>query len=158
MERATLLVNHVLRSEPVAGTRLQPHAGKSLRVELGGWPSLLPPPPALSWRITPAGLLEWRGRDADPQAQLTLRIDASNPALLLVRAVEGRRPETVVDGDSALAEDAAWLVANLRWDLAADVERVFPPPVAQALITLGSTVAGGLRAAMQRLPFGLRRG
>ena len=159
MERATLLVNHVLRSEPLAGQRLQPHAGKSFRLELEGWPSLLPPPPALGWRVTPAGLLEWRGRDAEEPFDLTLRLDAANPAMVLVRAaLDGQRPQAAIDGEAALAEDIAWLMSNLRWDIAADVERVFPPPVAQALIALGTTASGALRAALARLPAGLRRG
>lgn len=158
MERATLLVNHVLRAEPLAGQRLQPHAGKSFRLELSGWPSLLPPPPELAWRVTPAGLLEWRGREAEGACELTLRLEASNPAMVLVRALDGQRPEAAIDGEAALAEDVAWLMSNLRWDLAADLERLFPPPVSQALIALGTTAARALHAALARLPAGLRRG
>ncbi len=158
MDRVTLMVNHVLRAEPLANQRLQPHAGKSFRLELAGWPSLLPPPPDLSWRVTPAGLLEWRGREADSGCELTLSVEASNPAWVLVRALDGQRPEAAIDGEAALAEDVAWLMSNLRWDLAADLERLFPPLVAQTLIRLGSTAAAALHAALARLPSGLRRG
>ena len=66
MERLTLLINHVLRREPAAVERLLPHAGRSLRVEPEGWPAWLPPLPALAFRVTPAGLLEWCG--AEPEA------------------------------------------------------------------------------------------
>ena len=61
MERLTLIANHVLSSESGATARLLPHAGKSVALELPGWPSLLPPVPPLAWRITPAGLLGWCG-------------------------------------------------------------------------------------------------
>jgi hypothetical protein len=56
--RLTLLLNHVLSAERVATERLVPHAGRTVALTLQGWPSLLPPPPVLAWRITPAGLLE----------------------------------------------------------------------------------------------------
>jgi ubiquinone biosynthesis protein UbiJ len=63
LERLTLLLNHVLGGETVATQRLLPHAGKVVQLELTAWPSLLPPPPLLAWRVTPAGLLEWCGPD-----------------------------------------------------------------------------------------------
>jgi len=40
LQRATLLVNHVLSAEPAAMQRLVPHSGKRLRVELTQWPAL----------------------------------------------------------------------------------------------------------------------
>jgi len=46
IERVTLLVNHVLTSEPVATQRLRPHAGRRIRLHFDGWPGLLPPLPA----------------------------------------------------------------------------------------------------------------
>jgi hypothetical protein len=86
LERFTLLANHVLASEPVATQRLAPHAGKSISIAWRGWPSLLPPPLPVSWTITPAGLLDWRGLPPDgvaPAAELTMTIDAGRPAQLL---------------------------------------------------------------------------
>jgi len=38
-----------------------------------GWPALLPPPPALAFRVTPAGLLEWCGGEQAP-ADADLRV------------------------------------------------------------------------------------
>ncbi len=145
MERATLLVNHVLTGEPVATERLRPHAGKSVRLALEGWPSLLPALPSLVFRITPAGLLEWVADGGLGVAELTLRIDARNPALLLTQTATGVRPEAQIEGDAALAADVAWLMENLRWDAAADLERVFPPAVAQQLASLGSMVSAAMR-------------
>lgn len=149
MERLTLLLNHVLGGEAVATQRLLPHAGKVIRIEVLDWPSLLPPPPSLAWRITPAGLLEWSGADLPAASDLRLRLAADNPALLAARLAAGERPPVDIAGDAALAGDVNWLMQNLRWDLAADLERLLPPPVAAALVRAGSALSQGLLAAVQ---------
>ena len=167
-QRLTLLFNHVLASEPVATERLRPHSGRRLCLVLENWPSLLPAPPPLAWRITPAGLLEWSGAAGVPGAEtgaessapaadmpladLTVRLDAGNPAAVLARAVLGRLSEPAaavqVEGDAQLAGDVNWLLQNLRWDVAADVERLFGPALAQPLQQLGRAIATGMRSAV----------
>lgn len=148
-ERLTLVVNHVLHGEPAATERLRPHAGRTLSLVVSQWPALLPQPPEMTWRITPAGLLEWCGADALPlPADLTVRLDAPNPALLVARAVGGETPPVQVEGDAQLAGDVDWLVQNLRWDVAADLERLFGPVLAQQLHRIGSAVAKAIRAAV----------
>ena len=149
MERLTLVVNHVLAGESAATERLRPHAGRGIALELRGWPGLLPPPPRLAFRVTPAGLVEWVGRDELATSELHLSVDASNPALLLARTLAGEQPQVTIEGDAQLAGDVNWLVQNLRWDVAADLERFFGPAVAQQLHRLGSTFARALRAGMQ---------
>jgi ubiquinone biosynthesis protein UbiJ len=149
MERLTLAINHVLASERVATERLQPHAGRAIELVLTGWPKLLPPPPPMAFRVTPAGLLEWGGLERNAASDLTVRIDASNPALLLSRALAGEPPAVDIEGDAALAGDVNWLLGNLRWDVAADLERLFGPTVAQQLVRLGSALARALRSALQ---------
>jgi ubiquinone biosynthesis protein UbiJ len=148
LERLTLLLNHVLAAEPVAVQRLRPHAGKRLHIELADWPALLPPPPALVFQVTPAGLLDRPG-DADTPigeaAALQLRVDAANPALLLVTLAAGDRPEVAVQGEAQFAADVHWLVDNLRWDLEADLARLLGPLPARQLAQLGAAVAAGLR-------------
>jgi ubiquinone biosynthesis protein UbiJ len=149
MERLTLVVNHVLAGEPVATERLKPHAGRALELAASGWPSLLPALPPCVFRVTPAGLLEWGGLEPQAGADLTVRIDASNPALLMVRVVAGEMPQVAIDGDAQLAGDVNWLLQNLRWDVAADLERFFGPTVAHQLHRLGSAMAAAIRAAIQ---------
>lgn len=149
MERLTLVINHVLASETVATERLKMHAGRTVELALTGWPSLLPAPPVLAFRVTPAGLLEWCGLERIASADLAVRVDASNPALLLSRALGGDLPPVAVDGDAALAGDVNWLLQNLRWDIAADLERAFGPAVAQPLYRMGSALARALRVAVQ---------
>lgn len=150
-ERLTLVINHVLGSEAVAVQRLRPHAGRTLALALQGWPSLLPPPPVLAWRVTPAGLLEWcgsEGPDGVATPDLSVQLDASNPAAMAARALSGELLPLSIDGDAALASDVNWLLQNLRWDVAADLERLFGPVVAQQLHRMGSALAGALRKAL----------
>lgn len=148
-ERLTLVINHVLGGEPVATERLRPHAGRTLALTLAGWPRLLPPPPALAWRVTPAGLLDWCGLHGVDGPDLAVQVDASNPALLLARMVGGEAPAVQIDGDAQLAGDVNWLLLNLRWDVAADLERLFGPVVAQQLHQVGRTLAAGMRTAIR---------
>jgi ubiquinone biosynthesis protein UbiJ len=147
MERLTLAFNHVLGGEPIAVERLKAHRGRSIRLHFDGWPTLLPAPPAFAFRVTPAGLLEWRGTDAPAQADLELRMDASNPAMLLAEMAAGTAPAVEVQGDAAFATDINWLIANLRWDVEADLERLVGARAAHQIARVGSSFMQGLRAA-----------
>lgn len=148
LERMTLVLNHVLGGESVATDRLRPHAGRTLELQLAGWPALLPRPPALAWRVTPAGLLEWCGPVKGMASDLSMNLDAANPALLLARLAGGEPPSVQIDGDAQLAGDVNWLISNLRWDVAADLDRLFGPVVGQQLHRLGSALAAALRTAL----------
>lgn len=148
-ERLTLLLNHVLSSESVATERLRPHSGATLVLQLPGWPALLPPPPALAWRVTPAGLLDWCGADSTVQPDLAVTLDASNPAAWVARALSGQPPEVKIDGSAQLAGDVNWLLQNLRWDVAADLDRLFGPQMAQPLHQLGRVLSQAVRGALQ---------
>jgi len=154
MERLTLLLNHVLRSEPVATERLRPHAGRSVQLELAAWPALLPLPPHVAFRVTPAGMLEWCGSGGVESPALRVQIDASNPAQALVQALTGARPKIEVSGDAALAGDLQWLVEHVRWDIQDDLARVLGAAPARELARLASGLAGGVREAVRR--FGAR--
>jgi len=146
MERLVLLVNHVLAREPLATERMKPHAGRVLRLELQNLPRLLPAPPPLAFIVTPAGLVEWC---SEPRpADLLARLDASNPAAVAVQALTGGSPRLEIDGEVQLAADVDWLLKNLRWDVADDLQRLFGPAVAGELGRLGSALARGLRAAL----------
>lgn len=149
MERLVLVVNHVLLAEPAAVARMQPHAGRTVRIELEGWPALLPPLPEMAFAVTPAGLLEWRPGGAE--SDLQVRLDASNPAWLAVKALTGELPGVEIQGNAQLATDVDWLLKNLRWDVAADLERLFGAGPAFELHRWGRALAGAMRAAFSRL-------
>jgi ubiquinone biosynthesis protein UbiJ len=151
MERATLLANHVIAAEPAAVERLRRHVGATLQVEFTGWPSLLPALPALAFRITPAGLVEWLGDGVSPDAALRVEVDASNPALALMQTLTGARPKVSVAGDSAFAGDIDWLIDNLRWDIEDDLGRIVGQRPAHEVARLARVAAGGVREAVRTL-------
>lgn len=162
-ERLILIVNHVLSAEPVAQRRLQPHAGRRLRVVPDGWPRLLsmmaPPPAPLEVVVTPAGLLELCPMldsvvDSSAQADspdLEVVVDSHDPLGLVARVLSGGTPSLQLAGDAQLAADVNWLAENLRWDVAADIERFFGPVPAERLRTWGLAIARALREAAARL-------
>lgn len=151
VERTTLLANHVLASEPVATRKLGAHSGRCVRLELDGWPGLLPPLPDLAFRVTPAGLLEWCASQAPETVDLHLRLDASNPALVLVRLASGEQPKVDVQGDAQFAADLSWLMDNLRWDVQDDLERLVGKAPAHEIARIGRLFAAGLRQALRAL-------
>lgn len=136
--RMVLFANHVLTACPPAVERLRAHAGKSIRVDVSGWPGLIPVPPPLSLRITPAGLFEAieTAQEAGLAPDLLVRLDTSAPGKVAESVFKGGVPPMSIDGDAALAGDFNWIAQNVRWDPAADAERFF-----------GSTVAEGVGRA-----------
>ncbi len=151
MERATLLLNHVLASETVATERLRRHAGSCIRLHFDGWPALLPALPATAFRLTPAGLLEWCGVEPPADAQMQINVDASNPAWMALMTLAGERPAISVTGDAALASDVNWLFDNLRWDVADDLEQIVGPAAAQLLVKLGGAIHAAAAGAARTL-------
>ncbi len=147
MERLVLLVNHVVSAEAVAVERLRPHAGRTMRLELAGWPSLLPVVGPFGFRITPAGLIEWVEAPSELHPDLRISVDAANPAATLGRLLTGDRPAISVSGDAALASDLDWLIDNLRWDVQDDLARLVGAGPARALARMGGFVASALRDA-----------
>jgi ubiquinone biosynthesis accessory factor UbiJ len=161
-ERFILLANHVLASAPVACERLKAHAGRRLRVEVEGWRFPLPPPPALTLRVTPAGLFE--SADIGPEAaldapppELRLRVDASQPVDAARRLVSGELPAVQIEGDAAFATDVSWVIANVRWDIPADLERVFGTLAAGGLAQAGDKLLATAKSVAQGVASVLRR-
>lgn len=151
IERATLLVNHVLAAEPLAAERLRAHAGRCMQLQFDGWPGLLPPLPPTAFRVTPAGLVEWCGDAPPPDPDLRVSVDASNPALAMAQALAGTRPRVDVAGDAAFATDLNWLFDNLRWDVQDDLARIVGQAPAREIARVGAGVAAGLREAVRTL-------
>ena len=133
--RMVLFFNHVLTACPPAVERLRAHVGKAIRVDVSGWPGLIPVPPPLTLRITPAGLFEGieTADEASVTPDLNVRIDASAPGKLAESVFKGGLPPMSIEGDGALAADVSWIAQNVRWDPAADAERFFGPTVAEGV-------------------------
>jgi len=133
--RSVLFANHVLGGCEPATTRLKVHPGKVLRVDVSGWPGLVPVPPPLMVRITPAGLLETldAAEESGATVALQVRLDVSSPRLIVEKVFAGALPPVLIEGDAALAADFSWIAQNVRWDPAADAERFFGPLVAEGV-------------------------
>lgn len=168
MRRLTLLINHVLSRESVATERLRVHRGRLIELgfELADGVAFapllqqaLPLPRPLRLSITPAGLLEWQAQDAsqpqDPESatspHLRVRVRLLDPLSVARQALAGQRPQVEIEGDAALAGDVNWLVENLRWDVADDVERMLGPAAAQALMQAARSLRGLLQQARDGL-------
>lgn len=164
LARLVLLLNHVVASEPQAGLRLRPHAGRTIDLRFSGNPlAQLPPvlagllpsglvPAPVRLRVTPAGLFEITGAAADgattstaDSGGLTLTVRLDDPLAMLRQGLRGQRPEVQIEGDVALAEVASWLMKNLRWDVEDDVARWLGHTPAEVLRQLGEQVRQGLQ-------------
>ena len=121
-DRFVLFVNHVITGCPPAVERLKPHAGKVVKVDVSGWPGLIPVPPPLVLRTTPAGLFESVETTpaVAPAVDLAVTLDTAQPARLVESALKGGVPPMAIEGDAAFAADFSWIAQNVRWD---------PPPV-----------------------------
>jgi len=91
--------------------------------------------------------VEWCRDPVD--ADLRVRLEAGNPAALALQAMTGQMPPVAIEGDAQLAADVDWLLKNLRWDVADDLQRLFGPAVAHELHRLGAGLSKALRAALQ---------
>ena len=111
----------------------------------------------MSLRITPAGLLEAADSAPDVAPDLRLRADASRPLDAARRVVAGELPPLQIEGDVTLAADVNWVVANVRWDIAADIERVFGPLVAGGLAQAGEKIASTARSLAESAASVLRK-
>jgi ubiquinone biosynthesis protein UbiJ len=165
LPRLTLLLNHVVSSEPLAAAKLQPHSGRQIEIR---WESAFAPsmplpgflsylsspeawtPPPMRLLITPAGLFELAsespGFEINGETGLTLTVKLPSPLTLARLAAKGDHPEVNIEGDAKLAEVASWLMSNLRWDIQDDVARLLGNTPAEMLRHAGQSV----RQALQR--------
>lgn len=167
LDRLTLVLNHVISSEPVAQGKLRPFSGqmvdirwqRELSTQLPSYlgaalDSVFRLPPNIRFQITPAGLLERHPTGDNPDTpagepatpHLTIHIQLADPLNMAARLIKGQRPEVKIDGDAALAEAASWMMKSLRWDIEDDLARWMGNTPAQMLSTLSS----GVKQAFER--------
>lgn len=155
-ERAVLVLNHLLRTQmrtkTAASDRLLAHAGKTVHIDWRSSEGRWPQPPAVTLRITPAGLFEIApdhevGR-AESEAAipgLHITVDLPGPLTLARMLAQAQRPATRIEGDTQLAADIAWLAEHLRWDAEHDLAQLFGDLPARSLAVAGQAVVQGLR-------------
>jgi len=152
-DRMVLFFNHVLGGCPPALERLRAHAGKVVRADVSGWPGLVPVPPPLVLRVTPAGMFEALGaaEEAAVTPDLDVKLDASSPVRFVEAVFKGGVPPMSIEGDAGLAADFSWVTQNVRWDPAADAERFFGMGVGEGVSRANAQIAemaGMARAAV----------
>ena len=66
-------------------------------------------------------------------------------------------PPVQIEGDVGFAADVNWVIANVRWDIAADLERIFGTMVAGGLAQAGEKLLDTARSVAQGAASVLRR-
>lgn len=133
--RTVLLLNHVLMQEPQAMERLTRQKGSVVRMQ---------------WRdmtfvvvVTPAGLLDVAGPDAQPD--LALVVTEESPLAIAQSLMVGNKPGVRIEGDVQLAADVSWLIDHVRWDLEEDLARLMGDAPAHALMQAAGAMARGVQ-------------
>ena len=144
-------LNHVLRQQEWARTRLAMHAGKRVCIGLEGTPGALAAPPRLTALIGADGLLQPLFDDSDAEADPDTRAAAPPSAMLLVRSSidaafalvrdgpTGVQRHLRVEGDVMLAATLGELAQHLRWDVEEDLSALVGDVAAHRLHGLASS-------------------
>ncbi len=140
-QRLVLLLNHVLQQNQPAQERLLSQKGKTVRVS---WQQF-----SLRLQITPAGLFALLPDAAD--ADLSLTLQEKWPLQILQRATLGERPTVHIAGDAQLAEQINWLVANVRWNVQAELAAILGETPAHYLALVAQHLAHALRCFVERM-------
>jgi len=142
--RLVLLLNHVLMQEPQAMERLVRQKGRVVRMQWRGMSFVVV--------VTPAGLLDVAGADAQPD--LSLVITEESPLAIAQEIMQGGKPAVRIEGDVQLAAEVSWLIDHVRWDIEEDLARVLGDAPAHGL----AQAARSMAQAVQQLVGAAGRG
>ena len=140
---AARVINHVLRTAPVAMQRLSKHAGRTARFNVG------PVSVALTVQVT--------GEVAPASAGAARDLDVSISPFLLPRLAareEAAYREIEMKGDMELAQEISFLARNLSWDVEEDLSRVVGDIAAHRMVSTARSLGRWGLDAGQRLAQG----
>lgn len=133
--------NHLLAQSGWARQRLQPHAGRTARLELA-------PVALIDFSIAADGhLAEWSGEDAP---EVLLRLAVAELPQLLADGMESAMRHVRIEGNAELADALGFVFRHLRWDAEEDLSRVFGDIAAHRLVDGGRRIANVGRRAVAR--------
>ena len=134
------LVNHVLAASPQALSRLAAFAGRTAEFRSG--------PFVLRLTVAADGSVDVAAQGAP--ADLTV---SGTPAVVAraLRRDEAALREVSFEGDSAFAQEVAYLARNLEWDVEEDLSRVVGDIAAHRIGAGVRALLGWRREAAQRL-------
>ena len=122
-------INHLLRSASWARERLKPFAGKTARFSLA--------PFAVTLAIRASGEVE----DSTPASAADAGFTLTPGIMLRMLAADNNAWQEVrVSGDIAFAREILFVAQNLRWDIEADLSRVFGDIAAHRMAQAGSNL------------------
>ncbi len=134
-------LNHVLRQQDWARARLQPFAGRTVRIESA-------PLPSLRMIIREDGLLALVATEAPDSLIITIKPAA---AMRMLCRDEGTLRDIELSGAADLAQVAQQLFRELRWDAEEDLSRLFGDVIAHRMATDGRSFITWQADAAQRL-------
>ena len=135
----TAALNRLLHDSPLAMERLRPHAGRTVRFEVG--------PMRMAFCIQPQG--DVAAASPDGLRDVTVRV---SPVALprLAAHDEAALREVRIEGDAELAQEVAFLARHLRWDAEEDLSRVVGDIAAHRIVSGARALSRGGRDAAAR--------
>lgn len=118
---ALAAVNHVLDQADWARQRLQPFAGRIVRISM--------PPFVLSFALDSDGRFE----NSNAEPDLTIALPAQSP-LLALQGNDQVMKAGQINGPADLADALSFVLRNLRWDIEEDLSKVFGDIVAHRIV------------------------
>lgn len=131
-------LNHVLAQADWARLRLQPFAGKVVRMAM--------PPFSFTCAIDAQGLLQASGAAPD----LDIALPANSP-FLAVQGNEAVMKAARLEGPADLANTLSFVLRHLRWDLEEDLSKLVGDIAAHRIVEVLGALFDWQRAAVRRL-------
>lgn len=120
--------NHLLAQSGWARKRLEPHAGRTARLDL-------PPVGAIDFSVSADGhLAEWTSEEAP---DVMLRLPLGQLPQALSDGMEAVMRQVRIEGNAEFADALGFVFRHLRWDLEEDLSRVVGDIAAHRLVETG---------------------